>query len=197
MESHSIEAAQERAALFAAGAMSEGERQEFEAHLTAGCGLCQAEVDVLATVAARLGESAPVRRPRAALRQRVQDAVAAADDVVMENDGVRFVRSQFLTWENHGDGVPQTKRLSHDAERGYRTVLVRMRPGDKYPRHRHAGIEEVYLLEGDLLINGISMQPGDYCRAEAGSVHSEISSERGCTFFIVANDHDQILAAED
>jgi anti-sigma factor ChrR (cupin superfamily) len=196
MPSHSIEAAHERAALYTAGALSVAEQQEFEDHLKHGCDTCQAAVDSFAGVAAMLAQSTTPRRPRAALRELVRESVAriAEEPVVTERDGVRFVRGGGLPWESSGEGAPQIKRLNHDSQRGYRSVLVRMKPGDTYPRHRHADVEDVYLIEGDLTLNGISMGPGDYCRAEPGSIHSELSTRHGCTFIVFASDRDELIA---
>lgn len=39
--------------------------------------------------------------------------------------------------------------LFDDTARGYTTAMVRMTPGTYYPSHKHAGVEERYLLEGD------------------------------------------------
>ena len=195
MQSHSIEAVQERAALYAAGALPDDEQREFEAHLLSGCSQCQSEVDAFTAVAARLGETPMLRRPRPELRRLVQEAVdrSARDSAAMEQDGVVFVRSQLLPWMTHPQTGVQFKPLHHDARRGYHTSLVRMQPGDKYPRHRHSDIEEVYLIEGDLRINGVVMSPGDYCRAEPGSLHNEVVTERGCTFVVVACERDEFL----
>jgi len=35
---------------------------------------------------------------------------------------------------------------------------------------------------GDLVLEGQNMKPGDYCRAETGSIHSESYTESGCLF---------------
>jgi anti-sigma factor ChrR (cupin superfamily) len=195
MQSHSTDAVQERAALYAAGALPDDEQREFEAHLQAGCSQCQAEVDAFQVVGARLGAAAPARRPRPELRRLVQETVdrSAGDSATTEQDGVLFVRSQLLPWMTHPKAGVQIKRLHHDPQRGYRTSLVRMQPGDKYPRHRHSDVEEVYLIEGDLRVNGVVMSPGDYCRAEPGSSHNEVVTERGCTFMVVACEHDEFL----
>lgn len=196
MQSHSIDEARERAALYALGALSNDEQQEFAAHLGTGCVLCCAEVDAFVSLSATLGESSPVHRPRPELRNLVHDAVdrIAGGDAATEIGGVRFVRTQQLAWEIGDAGAPKTKRLHHDPQRGYQSVLVRMLPGDTYPRHRHADVEEVYLVEGDLTLNGVTMHAGDYCCAEPGSTHDGISTEHGCTFVVFASERDEILA---
>jgi anti-sigma factor ChrR (cupin superfamily) len=80
-----------------------------------------------------------------------------------------------------------------DEARGRRTTLVRLAPGSVYPAHRHRDIEEIYLLDGELTISGVAMQPGDYCRAEPDSVHEDTYSEHGCTFIVTASVHDQLV----
>lgn len=196
MSPHTIETARERAALYAAGALGDAEQRELEAHLRDGCALCQAEVDAFSTVGNLLAESVARRHPRPQLRRLVDDAVAhiAAAPSRLEKDGVCFVRSDQLDWQTSPGGTVQIKPLHHDPQRGYHTVLVRMRPGDTYPSHRHAGAEEVFLIEGDVTLNGVTMRAGDYCRAEAGSIHGELSTEQGCTFMVIASLHDEIVA---
>lgn len=195
MPSHSIEAVQERAALYALGAMPADEQREFEAHLQSGCGQCQSEVDAFKAIGAHIGEAAPLSRPRPALRGLVEQAVnrTADEPVTTEQGGVLFVRSERMPWAAHPHADVLVKRLHHDPRRGYRTSLVRLRPGDKYPSHRHSDVEEVYLIDGDLRVNGVAMSPGDYCRAEPGSVHHEVVTEGGCTFIVVSCEHDEIL----
>jgi anti-sigma factor ChrR (cupin superfamily) len=67
------------------------------------------------------------------------------------------------------------------------SMLVRLLPGDRYPPHRHAGVEELYLLGGELSIDERRLSPGDYYRAEAGTADTRVSSETGCTCAIIAS----------
>jgi putative transcriptional regulator len=46
----------------------------------------------------------------------------------------------------------------------------RRQPGTDYALHCHAGTEELHLLHGELMIDDKKLYPGDYIRAEAGSV---------------------------
>src|SRR5262249_3379987 len=75
---------------------------------------------------------------------------------------------------------------------GYVTKLVRMAPGAVLHPHRHAEAEESYVLEGDLWVSGVLMLAGDYCRAEAGSVHSEVHTSGGCAFIAVCWERDEL-----
>ena len=74
------------------------------------------------------------------------------------------------------------------------TALVRMEPGIRYPAHRHVDLEELYILEGDLRVQGVTMRPGDYCRADAGTVHDEVSTEKGAVFIVMSSELDKPMA---
>jgi anti-sigma factor ChrR (cupin superfamily) len=60
--------------------------------------------------------------------------------------------------------------------------LYRMKAGCVYPGHRHDGLEELYLLSGTLLVEGLQLNAGDYCRAELGSSHAPIVALTDCEF---------------
>ncbi len=53
-------------------------------------------------------------------------------------------------------------------------MLVRLAAGGKYPPHRHTGVEELHLLNGELWIDEIKLHPGDYHRAERGSADKRV-----------------------
>ena len=74
------------------------------------------------------------------------------------------------------------------------TVLVRMEPGARLPRHRHTRIEELFLLSGDLHLHDRVMHAGDYCRADLGSIHDSSYTEDGDMFLLMASPENQILA---
>jgi anti-sigma factor ChrR (cupin superfamily) len=53
------------------------------------------------------------------------------------------------------------------------------------------------LLSGDVSVGGYQLQPGDYSRADAGTVHEPICTEQGCVFIALAALDDGRLAAQD
>lgn len=69
-----------------------------------------------------------------------------------------------------------------------------MDAGAHYPSHRHADVEELFVLSGDLHVAGEVMSAGDYCRAETESVHGETFSETGCLFLAMSSQRNQFLA---
>lgn len=58
------------------------------------------------------------------------------------------------------------------------------------PYHRHAGVEELYLLHGELMIDNKKLYPGDYNRAEAGTADQRVWSETGCTCVLLTSTRD-------
>jgi len=104
------------------------------------------------------------------------------------------VRSGQFDWAPAVAPGIEVKRLSEDRVRERVTLLVRLAPGASYPDHRHADVEELYLLEGEVFVSGVLMRAGDYCRSEADSVHDRIHTSTGCLFLATASLRNQFLA---
>jgi anti-sigma factor ChrR (cupin superfamily) len=69
-------------------------------------------------------------------------------------------------------------------------MLVRLSPGVDYPPHRHAGVEELHLLDGELVIDEKKLYPGDYAWALPGTADNRVWSETGCTCVLVTSPKD-------
>ena len=95
-------------------------------------------------------------------------------------------------WEEAGAGI-SCKVLAIDVEQDRVSMLVRLAPGAAYPPHRHAGVEELHLLDGELMIDEKKLDPGDYFRAEAGTVDRRVWSETGCTCVLMTSLSDALL----
>ncbi len=96
-------------------------------------------------------------------------------------------------WEEVGISGIKVKRLFVDPERDSVTMLVRMPAGAAYPRHRHAGPEQCYVIEGDLRIDNLAFFAGDYQYAEPNSLHGVQYTEKGCLLLIVSSLHDELV----
>jgi anti-sigma factor ChrR (cupin superfamily) len=72
------------------------------------------------------------------------------------------------------------------------SMLVRLAPGTDYPPHTHAGVEELHLLQGELLIDTRKLLPGDYNRAEPGSSDKRVWSETGCMCVLMTSTKDAL-----
>jgi anti-sigma factor ChrR (cupin superfamily) len=95
------------------------------------------------------------------------------------------LRSQDLKWQPHRIEGVQVVHLSIDSVRRQRSLLVKAAAGVVYPFHRHEGIEEIYMLEGELIIDGEVYLAGDYIRSYPNSIHAP-STSTGCMFLIHA-----------
>jgi anti-sigma factor ChrR (cupin superfamily) len=92
-------------------------------------------------------------------------------------------------WQEAGRGVSY-QVLARDPERERVSMVVRLSPRASYPRHTHADVEELYLLEGELWIDRKKVIPGGFYRAEAGSSDQLVWSETGCTCVLLTSTRD-------
>ena len=92
----------------------------------------------------------------------------------------RFVRHDEGGFEATGAAGVSVRRLHLDPVRRTATMLVRMEPGSSYPSHRHGGLEECYVLSGDLRHDDRVMRGGDYEVVSEGSKHGRQWTEDGC-----------------
>lgn len=192
-----------RAALYALGALEGDEAREFEEHLAAGCAACAAELRAFETVAGDLGLAAPEAEPPEGVRARLLALVseeggepgAAAtrgDGPNPAQDaapGFLVLRAGEGRWRPTDDAGVSYKLLFADRERGTVTTLVRMEPGSRIRSHRHLGVEQCLVLEGDVRSGEIGMQAGDFNCSMPGSVHEELVSDGGALLFIVSPEH--------
>ncbi|MBI3447431.1 MAG: cupin domain-containing protein [Acidobacteria bacterium] len=175
------------AALHALGALDPEEEASFQEHL-ALCDACRAEVGGVEAALRDLPLAAPEVAPPASLRARVVERIQQA-----KQSDVVFALARDAVWTPTGiDGI-ETRRLFHDEADDRMTMLVRMAAGTTYPGHRHTEDEDCYVIEGDLTLNEVKLKGGDYVRANAGSLHRIVSTEKGCLLLIVASAHDELI----
>jgi anti-sigma factor ChrR (cupin superfamily) len=196
--------ARDRATVYVLESMAAHEIPDYEAHL-AVCATCRSEVRALRDVFRGIAALAPAAVPHPALKSRLLDRIRAeqpAGAAVQSwrswkpdriAGGLTFVGADEGDWARTGVAGVEARRLFVDEKNDRVTMLVRMAAGTAYPSHRHAGFEECYVLEGDLLVGSRRMRAGDYQRAEGGSVHGVQSTEGGCLLFIVSSMHDELL----
>lgn len=154
---------------------------------------------------AELGRSAPAAAPAPELRARLlkriaQAAPAPAPENVTERPagsfdvipGVSGVRTSSAPWLPAPLPGVSYKVIARDPERGYTTRLVRFEPGIRYPKHRHGGTEEIFVLEGSVWVNGTLLKAGDYCRSMEGTEEEGTYTEDGATAIVVSSDQDEL-----
>jgi ChrR-like protein with cupin domain len=158
------------------------ERREAEATIDA-CPACREDVETLRPVlGALVAWPTDVLRPSTDLWSRLASRIGAAA-------GDEMAAPPAFGWHEAGPGIFYTV-LARDREQRRVSLLVRLSPGAAYPPHRHAGVEELYLLDGELWIDNRKLYPGDYNRAEAGSADQRVWSETGCTCVLLTSSQD-------
>lgn len=191
---------EELAPLYALGVLTAEEARAFEEHLAEGCSACEQELREFEAVTGLIGASAPEAEPPAQVRERLLESLSKDEEPdetpLLEVDDSApqslTIRADEGEWKQAFQGV-FIKNLFVDERRGTVTTLFRMEPGSQIPRHLHHGVEECFVLEGDVRAGDKMLGPGDYHCAMADSVHERLSTVNGALFLIVGPRHYEML----
>lgn len=160
-------------------AVPAGEVTDAEAQLRA-CPDCQREwPDFRATVEGLAAWPTDVLRPATDLWARIAPRIG-------DKSGSEPLRAPSRgaakpEWEVAAPGI-YVKILSRDDARK-----------TSYPPHRHAGMEELHLLHGELIVDEKLLRLGDYIHAGSGSEDHRVYSETGCSCVLMTSTDDAIL----
>ena len=174
-------------AAYAIQALPPEEAAALETHM-ASCPQCQQELETLRPVAdSFVFWPTDVLRPPSSLLERLAQRIATE---TRESAVVPPLPPwDEPAWEQVAPGI-LCKLLATDAKAHRVSMLVRLLPGVEYPAHTHAGLEELFLLDGELWIDERKLYPGDYNRAEAPSGDKRVWSETGCTCVLITSTQD-------
>jgi anti-sigma factor ChrR (cupin superfamily) len=178
--------------LYALEALPSSQMAVVEAHLSA-CADCRQEMETLRPIIdSFVFWPTDVLRPSASLWGRLAQRIAEETGA----EPARPVPEQWAEpeWKDVAPGI-SCKLLATDTEKNRVSMLVRLAPGTDYPPHRHAGVEELYMLDGELIVDDERFHPGDTRRGEAGGIDHRVWSETGCTCVLITSFHDVILSA--
>lgn len=208
-----------QAEAFLLGALDSSEEKQFLEHLASGCAECKKAIAAMSRVMHALPfalqSAIPSFDPPAASKQRLLRSIKtgesgassapstagsqiwkswrATPEHAMSESEFIMCRAHEGEWEDTGINGIKVKRLFVDPAHDYVSMLVHMPAGASYPRHRHAGTEQCYVIKGDLHVGDIALRAGDYQCADANSVHAVQYTEGGCLLFIVSSQHDEIM----
>lgn len=171
----------ELASLYALGALDSEDARLFDGHLANGCAECRSEVEGLEFAANALAFAPSPVEPPMSLRARVLESI---------RDGEAAPSSPALAFEDRGSWSPYSVpgidfRMLH-LDRSLREIvmLVRAQPGARYPMHDHTAPEEMFMLRGELSLDGTIYGAGDFIRSAPGSHHGVGETPAGCMFLM-------------
>ena len=166
------------------------EARSAEAHIAA-CADCRRELESLRPPIDRFAAwPTDLLRPTRALQEWLARRIAEAEGVELVPPPPR--RWSEPEWDQVAPGI-ECKLLATDTQRHRVSMLVRLAPGASYPRHTHADVEELHLLDGELWINERKLFPGDYNYGAPGATDHRVWSETGCTCVLVTSFEDVLL----
>ena len=186
---HDVQGHLEPLFLYALQALPSHEAAGVEAQIAA-CPLCRQELETLRPIVASfVSWPTDILRPEPSLWDRLARRIAAETGTEPGPTAPSQVEPE---WAEAAPGLSY-KILAADTPNQRVSLLVRLAPGAEYPPHRHAGVEELHLLDGELRIDDKRLVPGDYIRAEADTVDHRVWSETGCTCVLLTSTDDNIL----
>lgn len=198
-------------ALHAFGLLDADDAAMVEQHLSEGCELCGLELYKLRQTVAAIGLSTPEAAPPPHLRAKLLSGISrgempGAGSNLSDREAqvwkawvppqaagqIQVVRTNEGEWQEVRAGV-WAKQLHVDPERDQATMLIRMNAGSSYIPHRHCGLEQCYVLDGDLREGDLVMHAGDFQCASEGSAHGAQWTQSGCLLLIVSCLRDELL----
>jgi hypothetical protein len=180
----------DRVFLYALQALPASEIPVVEAQIS-DCAECRQQIETLGPIMESfISWPTDVLRPSVPLWRRIAQRIAEETGKPPVSPPSRIPTKP--EWEEPAPGI-SCQLFSTDTEKERVSMLVRLAPGAEYPPHRHAGVEELYLLHGELMIDAKKLYPGDYIRSEADSVDHRVWTETGCTCVLITSTRDVVL----
>ena len=135
----------------------------------------------------------PEVTPPAHLKDKLMDSLkerpkqATSTTVGEAVPGYTFMLDSGGEWRELPVNGARIKELSCSKENGTAVFILEMDPGARLPSHDHRGMEEAFVLHGDLQMRGQVLRAGDYMRAEPGTKHQDLYSEEGCRALLITS----------
>jgi quercetin dioxygenase-like cupin family protein len=92
----------------------------------------------------------------------------------------------------HYQGISVISLRYDEATQRSTTILLRFEPGATYPYHNHPAGEEIFVLNGEVIIENTVLSAGDYLYTPPNFKHS-VSTNTGCTLLFVVPEEVEIL----
>ena len=181
-----------RATAYALGALSFYEARAFEDALSSFSEEELAELKELDETAALLAFDSISVAPPPSVKEKLFERIneETKDSV---SPKIVTIRSDEGKWIECGGGI-RVKQLFADPFKKTVTTLMQMEAGSSLPKHKHIGVEECYLLEGDITMDGQHYTKGDYLCALPDSIHEPLSTVGGALLLLIAPEQYEVVA---
>ena len=84
---------------------------------------------------------------------------------------MHIIKKSDLNWEDAGYEGIQRAILRKSSSDG-RTNLIKLKAGSNAPEHIHKAVEDVYIISGKVIVNGVPLSAGDYLFTDKGETHN-------------------------
>lgn len=118
--------------------------------------------------------------PPPGLLQGIEERIATSE---VELPGTLTRRADAGDWTEVSPGL-RIKVMHTIPALNRMTFMARLEPGAEYADHDHDQDEEIYMIEGDLIIGGVVLTAGDFHVARAGRHHPVHRTRTGCLCLI-------------
>lgn len=95
-------------------------------------------------------------------------------------DGPRLVRDADAGWPDFAPGIRRRVLWQRD---GQAALLYQAEPGAQVPQHLHGHDEECLMVQGELFLDDLLLQAGDYQLAPAGTGHRITHTDTGVVLY--------------
>ncbi len=183
-----------KAALYALGTLTQNEARSFEVSLEELDDATRAELQKFEAVVQLLGLSADDEMPSPEVGEKI--AAFAAEHPRTPAALPELAAHPFITirrdegeWLQPYEGM-YVKPVFENTKTGTTTYLLKMKPNTKVSLHRHHGIEECVVIEGDFHVDGKDLSAGDYHCALPGTVHDRPRTTNGAMVLIISGGYE-------
>jgi quercetin dioxygenase-like cupin family protein len=172
------------APLYALGVLTNLERAQVEAQITDELAV---ELGEFQAAVAAIAYSAPTQPLSTDLKARLFQNLAIelpapAPPPAPAPSLVGFAfQPQDIVWQPHPTPGVTVAILHTDPVKREIVGLLKAQPGVRYPWHRHASTEEIFMVAGELQIGDTIYGEGSYIVSAPGSAHAP-ETAIGCTF---------------
>ena len=161
----------ELAASYALGVLDPGEVPSFQQLLDTHPEL-RTEVSSFQEVTADLASLGELTAPPPSLKSRLMAGLDAQTAATQKAAKRKIVRASETGWIKTPFPGVEVKRLFVDPVTGMITTLLRAAAGAVYPAHEHGGVEQVYVVDGDMIFADHTLDTGDFEIASGATQHS-------------------------